>query len=98
MSLPWNWAEVDKTKESLKLLRNFGQMCFEKRMKIMENEEVPNDILTSILKQFRNDDSLTIEDLIDDFITFFIAGQETTSNAVSFVLLMLADHPEIRDR
>jgi cholesterol 24(S)-hydroxylase len=33
--------------------------------------------------------------MIDDFITFFIAGQETTANALAFCFLELGKRPEI---
>ena len=33
--------------------------------------------------------------MVDDFITFFIAGQETTANALAFCFLELGKHPEI---
>ena len=38
---------------------------------------------------------LTYEDLLDDFMTLFIAGQETTSNALSFLFLEIGRKPEI---
>lgn len=34
-----------------------------------------------------------MEDMIDDFITFFVAGQETTANALAFCFLELARNP-----
>jgi cholesterol 24-hydroxylase len=40
-------------------------------------------------------ESIDIEDLIDDFNTFFVAGQETTSNTLAFCFLELAKHPNI---
>lgn len=38
---------------------------------------------------------MTDEQLRDECITLFIAGHETTANALSFALLMLARHPEV---
>jgi len=34
-----------------------------------------------------------MEDIIDDFITFFIAGQETTAGTLAFMIIELAKHP-----
>ncbi len=39
------------------------------------------------------DKILDMEDMIDDFITFFVAGQETTANALAFCFLELARNP-----
>lgn len=33
--------------------------------------------------------------MIDDFMTFFLAGQETTANALAFCFQELGKHPEI---
>jgi cholesterol 24(S)-hydroxylase len=36
-----------------------------------------------------------MEDMIDDFITFFIAGQETTANTLSFCFQELSKNPQV---
>ena len=41
------------------------------------------------------DAELDLEAMIDDFITFFIAGQETTANALAFCFLELGKRPEL---
>lgn len=38
---------------------------------------------------------LDIEGMVDDFVTFFVAGQETTANALSFCFLEMGKNPEI---
>lgn len=38
---------------------------------------------------------MDVEAMTDDFITFFVAGQETTANTLAFVFQELARHPEI---
>ena len=35
---------------------------------------------------------MDLEAMIDDFITFFIAGQETTANTLAFCFLELKEH------
>lgn len=32
---------------------------------------------------------------MDDFITFFVAGQETTANALTFCIMELGQNPEV---
>jgi cholesterol 24(S)-hydroxylase len=36
-----------------------------------------------------------MEALIDDFVTFFIAGQETTANTLAFSFLEMGRNPEV---
>lgn len=38
---------------------------------------------------------LDYDEMVDEFITFYVAGQETTSNTLSFGVLELAKHPEV---
>jgi cholesterol 24(S)-hydroxylase len=38
---------------------------------------------------------LDIEKMTDDFVTFFVAGQETTANALAFCFLEIAKNPLI---
>ena len=42
--------------------------------------------------------NLTMEDLLDDFVTLFIAGQETTANVLSFMFLEVGKRPEILEK
>ena len=36
-----------------------------------------------------------MDDMVDDFITFFIAGQETTANTLAFCFRELAQNPQV---
>ncbi|XP_069805269.1 cholesterol 24-hydroxylase-like [Dendropsophus ebraccatus] len=96
---PGKQAFIRDVKENIKLLRNTGKECIERRMKaIQEGEDIPVDILTQILKGAELEDGCSLEDLIDNFVTFFIAGQETTANQLSFAVMELAQNPEILTR
>lgn len=43
----------------------------------------------------KENEKFEIEDLIDDFVTFFIAGQETTANLIAAAILEVGKKPEI---
>ena len=43
-------------------------------------------------------DSVEIEVLVDDFVGFFIGGQETTANLLSFALILTLQHPHVLER
>ncbi|XP_040189249.1 cholesterol 24-hydroxylase-like isoform X2 [Rana temporaria] len=87
---------IKDTQESLRLLRKTGRECINRRRKAIEDgEDIPVDILTQILKGAAQEDECDMEDLIDNFVTFFIAGQETTANQLSFTVIELARNPDI---
>ncbi|MEM6273075.1 MAG: cytochrome P450 [Bacteroidota bacterium] len=50
--------------------------------------------LLGMLMQAHTDEAMTDAQLYDEIVTIFIAGQETTTNAMGFLLLLLAQHPE----
>jgi hypothetical protein len=51
-----------------------------------------------ILIKYKENEAFEMEDMIDDFITFFVAGQETTANTLAFCFLELARNPEIVEK
>ena len=66
-------------REAIRAIRQIGQDCILRRFKAITNEEeVPNDILTQIIKIASSDKSIDIEDLVDDFVTFYVAGEIST--------------------
>lgn len=60
----------------------------------------PNDLLT-MLMEARHDETgegMTDDQLRDEVMTMFLAGHETTANALSWTLALLSLHPDIRRR
>ena len=77
-------------RETIRAMRKIGQDCIAHRFKAIANkEEVPNDILTQIVRMASSDAcrGVDLEDLVDDFITFYIAGEYTCLAAVERVEL-----------
>lgn len=90
---------IRDVQDSVRLLRQTGKECIEKRQKAIEDgEEIPTDILSQILKGASLEKTCDMENLLDNFLTFFIAGQETTANQLSFAVMELARNPEILER
>ncbi len=58
-----------------------------------------SDLLNMLLES-RYEDGSRMPDgqLIDELLILFTAGHETTANALSFTLLLLAQHPEIQEQ
>jgi cytochrome P450 len=59
----------------------------------------PGDLL-SMLMEARDDDGsgMTDDQLRDEVMTIFLAGHETTANSMSWTLLLLSEHPDVRRR
>ncbi|KAM9356433.1 cholesterol 24-hydroxylase-like [Pholidichthys leucotaenia] len=99
---PKNWAYINEVREACRLLRTTGAKWIGERKAAMQRgEEVPKDILTQIIKSASEEESMTKEDeefMLDNFVTFFIAGQETTANQLAFCIMELAQHPDILEK
>ena len=61
---------------------------------------VHNDLLTMLMEVEDADtrERMTDEQLRDEVITIFLAGHETTANALSYVFYLLAQHPDMKQR
>ena len=63
---------------TLMLLLNYVKLekkCIKNRIQAIKNgEDIPQDILTQIITLTQNEDGTDIEDLVDDFATFYAAG------------------------
>lgn len=59
-----------------------------------------DDLLTMLMEVEDADtaERMTDRQLRDEVLTIFIAGHETTANALSFALYLLAKHPEVKTR
>ncbi|XP_063804436.1 cholesterol 24-hydroxylase-like [Pseudophryne corroboree] len=96
---PGKQAFLRDVRDSVRLLRQTGKECIERRQKVIQDgEEIPVDILSQILKGAALEETCDMETLLDNFVTFFIAGQETTANQLSFVVMELARNPEVLER
>ncbi|XP_069559236.1 cholesterol 24-hydroxylase-like [Brachyistius frenatus] len=99
---PKNRAFINEVRESCRLLRSTGAQWINDRKTAMHNgDDVPKDILTQIIKTAGKEESMTKEDeelMLDNFVTFFIAGQETTANQLAFCIMELARHPDILEK
>ncbi|WVQ81485.1 hypothetical protein IAT38_003609 [Cryptococcus sp. DSM 104549] len=70
---------------------------------IEKNVDIGNDLLSILMKanmasDIRPDLKLSDEEVVSQITTVMIAGHETTSNAVNWVLYMLSQHPDVHAR
>ncbi|KAJ8046089.1 Cholesterol 24-hydroxylase [Holothuria leucospilota] len=91
-----------KTTEAIDLLRKTGNLCIADRIKaINEGREYPPDILTYILQASNNlqaSSEFGMQEMIDEFVTFFVAGQETTAQLMSFFYELVGRNPDVYNK
>ncbi|XP_036986302.1 cholesterol 24-hydroxylase isoform X3 [Artibeus jamaicensis] len=95
--MPGKWKQLREIRESIRFLRQVGKDWVQRRREALKRgEKVPADILTQILKaeEGAQDDEV----LLDNFVTFFIAGHETSANHLAFTVMELSRQPEILAR
>lgn len=61
-----------------------------------KSNEKPDDLLTMLLESVYEDTSQGMDDeqLIDECLILFVAGHETSANALSWMIYLLGKHPE----
>ncbi|OWK60265.1 cholesterol 24-hydroxylase [Lonchura striata] len=97
--MPGKRKLVKEIRESVRLLRRVGKQCIDQRREAIQNgKEATVDILTQILKGDALEKTRDDENILDNFITFFVAGHETSSNQMTFTVMALGQHPEIMER
>nr|UOU03254.1 cytochrome P450 3049B2 [Brachionus rubens] len=92
---PFEWNFIRNYKQVLDKLRLLGKTHISQRIKALEEGNYVIDDLITIMVKNSKGMKIDIEDLVDDFLTFFVAGQETTSNMLAFVILEIGQHPDI---
>ena len=61
--------------EAVKYIRSFAKQVIEERLLAIQNgEDSPVDILDHILREAKENPEVSMEDLVDNFVTFFVAG------------------------
>lgn len=84
-SVPHALAEVNEARELLRTIITNRR----------ESKNEPGDLLDMLLHSTYEDGSHMEDDqLVDEILVLFIAGHETTANALSFAAQLLAHHPE----
>ncbi|KAJ8045095.1 Cholesterol 24-hydroxylase [Holothuria leucospilota] len=86
-------------KNAVKLLRGTGLQIITQRLQdLKEGKELPKDILSFVIDAAVVKGNFTMEEMIDEFVTLFVGGQETTSTVLSFALICLGQNPHEMDK
>ncbi|XP_033640003.1 cholesterol 24-hydroxylase-like [Asterias rubens] len=102
---PWNKYNPSKTqrdyrakvRHAIGVLRETGQKIIASQLSALgRGEQLGNNILAFILEasQASSSGALDMDEMVDEFTTFFLAGQETTANLLASTMIQLCQNPE----
>lgn len=88
---------IDKNIKKSKRSKAIIQSVLDKRR---SSGEEKNDLLDMLIQARYEDTGLpmTDEQLVDEMLILFIAGHETTANALSFIFFEISRHPEAEEK
>ncbi|KAG2183246.1 hypothetical protein INT43_006250 [Umbelopsis isabellina] len=101
----WAFPNRQKQHKNLDILHGLYDDIIANKRKVLSeqkerNEDPEKDLLTLMIEAGQDDPSqaLSNEELREDLSIFFIAGHDTTSNALSFAMYFLASNLEIQKK
>jgi len=96
----WWFSLSGQVKRHLKLAEENNQIIREIIEGRVSSGEDINDLLQMLLETRYEDtgEGMTVNQLIDEIKILFIAGHETTANALTFTLYLLGNNPEIQQK
>lgn len=88
---------IDRNIEKSKRAKAIIHSVLEKRR---SSGEEKNDLLDMLIRARYEDTGLPMSDeqLVDEMLILFIAGHETTANALSFIFFEISRHPEAEEK
>jgi cytochrome P450 len=96
----WWFSLSGQVKKHLKLAEENNRIIKEIIEERKASGEEINDLLNMLLETRYEDtgESMSVEQLIDEIKVLFIAGHETTANALTFTLHLLGRNPEVQQK
>jgi cytochrome P450 len=86
-------------RRSARTAKTIDRAVFEVIKKRRDQKDRGDDLLSRMLEaQDDEGGKMTDLQLRDEAVTMFVAGHETTANALAFALMLLGDHPDIDAR
>lgn len=96
----WWFSISGQVKNHLKLAEENNSIIREIIEERKASKEEINDLLNMLLETRYEDtgESMSVEQLIDEIKVLFIAGHETTANALTFTLHLLGSNPKVQQK
>lgn len=96
--LGWWFAASGLIKKHLELTQESRCILQELVHQRKQSDTRHDDLLDMLLDaRYEDGSEMDTEQLLDEILILFVAGHETTSNALSFAAQLLAQHPEIQE-
>ncbi|MDT7829517.1 cytochrome P450 [Pricia sp. S334] len=97
--LKWWFYLNGDIKRHLQLSKDAGAILDQIVEERLAGGEENDDLLDMLLQaKYEDGTSMPRQQLLDELLILFTAGHETTANALSFTLYLLAKHPEIQQK
>ncbi|MFB9078733.1 cytochrome P450 [Flavobacterium procerum] len=96
----WWFSISGQVRKHLELSKENDNIIREIVQERKHSDLVVSDLLNMLLETRYEDtgEGMSLEQLVDEIKILFIAGHETTANALTFILHLLGNHPEIQQR
>ncbi len=95
----WWFYFTGQIRNTLKQTQEARDILYEIIEERRQSGKEYDDLLDMLLEaKYDDGQGMDNEQLIDEILILFIAGYETTSNALSFTLMLLAKHPQIQEK
>lgn len=96
----WWFSLSGQVKKHLELAEENNRIIQDIIEERITSEEEINDLLNMLLETRYEDtgEGMSVKQLVDEIKVLFIAGHETTANALTFTLYLLGNNPEVQQR
>ncbi len=95
----WWFYMSGRIKKTLLLTQEAREILNDLIEERRESKKTYDDLLDMLLmSKYEDGSAMSTDQLIDEILILFVAGHETTSNALSFCLMLLAKHPKIQEQ
>jgi len=90
---------LEKPQKFMKKVKAFRKICYDmiQDRKSQKSSQDHNDLLASLLRTQNSEDlesRYSDEDIVNEFITFFVAGMDTTGHVIGMALYNLTQHSD----
>ena len=96
----WWFSLTGQVKKHLELAEENNSIIQEIIEQRLTSKEEINDLLNMLLETRYEDtgEGMSVRQLVDEIKVLFIAGHETTANALTFTLYLLAKNPDVQQK
>ncbi len=91
------WVPTPSNRRALRARRSLDRIIYGMIQRRRETGEDPGDLLSMLMAAVDQEtgESMSDEQLRDEVLTMFVAGHETTANALSWAFYLLSLHPVV---